>query len=449
MISSVHSKRNYLALILFDVFVVLACFVTSYALRFGVLELNRLLPLLMDGRVLLVAGLVVLFNFIFDLYEIKYWINSLFSPLRIVLSTAMVAGSVSIWIYLIAAESIDFMGRGVLLSALGGYLVLSLAYRWVIQYSNERRVRDSLWLVLGSEEYQAEFEKEYKQSSCDFKYEWINSADTHVLDKLQDRIRSNAPTGVVVCGELPSAWAPVLMFAKFQGLKIFDFQFFYERVWGKVAVRFLSPGWFIFNHGFTIVHEKLSLRIKMILDFIGASFLLLCTFPVIFLAALAVCLDSRGGAFYKQERVGLGGKTFTIYKLRSMRMDAEAQGAQWAQKQDNRVTRIGRFLRLTRIDELPQLINVIRGDMSFVGPRPERPEFTSMLEKQIPYYNLRHLVKPGLTGWAQVAFSYGSSNEDSLQKLQYELFYIKNHSIWIDMLIVFKTFMVVLFGRGR
>jgi len=164
---------------------------------------------------------------------------------------------------------------------------------------------------------------------------------------------------------------------------------------------------------------------------------------------LAVVIESRGGALFKQARVGKSGRSFTIYKFRSMRSDAEKDGAQWAVTNDARVTRVGKFIRTSRLDELPQLFNVIRGDMSFIGPGPERAEFNQNLEKQIPFYNVRHLVRPGITGWAQVLFPYGASVEDAKEKLQLELYYIKNYSPLLDLMIILKTVSVVLLGRGR
>jgi lipopolysaccharide/colanic/teichoic acid biosynthesis glycosyltransferase len=167
------------------------------------------------------------------------------------------------------------------------------------------------------------------------------------------------------------------------------------------------------------------------------------------LTALAIAYESRGPIIYRQERVGRGGKPFTLLKFRSMRADAESDGrARWAQVNDDRITRVGRFIRRTRIDELPQLINVMRGEMSFVGPRPERPAFVEKLKAQIPFYDLRHSVKPGLTGWAQVRYPYGASESDSANKLQFDLYYVKNNSPILDMLIVLETARVVVFGEG-
>ncbi len=180
-----------------------------------------------------------------------------------------------------------------------------------------------------------------------------------------------------------------------------------------------------------------------------SAFLMLFLSPLMLLAALAIKLDSPGSVFYTQIRTGLEGKPFRVYKFRSMYQDAEKRGAQWANERDPRITRVGRWLRLTRIDELPQILNILRGEMSLIGPRPERPEFDLKLRQEIPYYDLRYLVKPGITGWAQVMYPYGASVEDAYEKLAYDLYYIKNYSLWLDLAIVFKTIRVVLLGKGR
>jgi exopolysaccharide biosynthesis polyprenyl glycosylphosphotransferase len=185
------------------------------------------------------------------------------------------------------------------------------------------------------------------------------------------------------------------------------------------------------------------------LDAALAAVLLVLTSPLLGLAALAIKLESRGPVFYRQERVGLNGSTFRVLKFRSMRVDAETDGKpQWAAAQDSRVTRVGAIIRRFRIDEIPQLLNVFEGDMSMVGPRPERPFFVEQLTEQIPYYALRHSVKPGVTGWAQVRYQYGSTVADSLEKLQYDLYYLKNHTLFLDMVILFETVGVVLSGKG-
>ena len=221
----------------------------------------------------------------------------------------------------------------------------------------------------------------------------------------------------------------------------------YEEYTGKIAVENLRPSWFIFSQGF---RKSVVIRAaKRTLDICAALALLILAGPIMALVALAVRWTSPGPALYHQKRVGQSGRVFTVHKFRSMRQDAEARtGAVWAQTNDSRVTPIGRFIRKVRLDELPQLWNVLRGEMSFVGPRPERPEFVSELTKQIPFYGERHVVKPGLTGWAQVRYAYGASVEDALEKLQYDLFYIKNLSIALDLFIIFETVKTVILRRG-
>jgi sugar transferase (PEP-CTERM system associated) len=221
----------------------------------------------------------------------------------------------------------------------------------------------------------------------------------------------------------------------------------YERYTGKIAIENLRPSWLIFSAGFRTTPRLLSL--KRLLDIVIALAGLVVTAPVMLLVALAIKLTSPGPALYHQNRVGERGRVFTVHKFRSMRVDAEAtSGAVWSREGDTRTTSVGRFLRAARLDELPQLWNILRGDMSLVGPRPERPEFIEQLTELIPYYGQRHVVKPGLTGWAQVRYTYGSSVEDAMEKLQYDLFYIKNMSLALDLLIVISTIKTVVSRRG-
>ncbi len=200
---------------------------------------------------------------------------------------------------------------------------------------------------------------------------------------------------------------------------------------------------------FSLLSKTESQHVKRILDVITSLLLLILTFPVMLITAIAIKLESSGPVLYKQKRLGLYNQEFEVIKFRSMRVNAEVSGAQWANINDTRVTRIGGFLRKSRIDELPQLFNVLKDEMSIVGPRPERKVFTSQLEKEIPYYHFRHQVKPGITGYAQVSYKYGSSIEDSLWKHKYDVHYIKHHSLWFDIKILFKTIRVVVMGLGR
>ncbi|WP_206483074.1 TIGR03013 family XrtA/PEP-CTERM system glycosyltransferase [Thalassotalea sp. G2M2-11] len=241
-----------------------------------------------------------------------------------------------------------------------------------------------------------------------------------------------------------------LFACKIRGVEITEILDFIERETGQIAVNLIYPSWVIYSNGFASANH-----LRNTLDWIFnagiAFFLFLITWPVMLITALLIKLDEglKAPVFYLQERVGLDGQAFNIYKFRSMRIDAEKHGAQMATENDDRTTKIGKFIRKYRIDELPQIYNVMRGDMGFVGPRPERPEFVQQLIKTIPYYNERHNVKPGLTGWAQLKYPYGSTEEDSLEKLKYDLYYIKHRSFMLDILILIRTVEIVLFGKGR
>lgn len=238
-----------------------------------------------------------------------------------------------------------------------------------------------------------------------------------------------------------------LLECKLEGVAITDLSTFFERETGHVQLDSLNPSWMVFSDGFR--RSSYKNIVKRMFD-VGASLvLLILTLPVMLLAALLIFLETGLPIFYRQERVGECGHLFKILKFRSMRQDAERAGTpQWAKQGDSRVTRVGRIIRTLRIDELPQIFNVLRGDMSFVGPRPERPYFVRELSKEISHYLNRHTVKPGITGWAQIRYPYGASIEDAKKKLQYDLYYAKNHSLFLDLIILFQTAQVILFGKG-
>jgi len=238
-----------------------------------------------------------------------------------------------------------------------------------------------------------------------------------------------------------------LLDLRMQGVKIEEATSWLEKISGKIEVENLSPSWLVFGEGFRRSTTFIMVRrvVSIVISLIG----LICALPLIPFIMLAIRLDSSGPVFYTQTRVGKAGRTFKVIKFRTMRQDAEVKsGPKWAGDNDPRVTRVGKFLRSSRLDEIPQLWCVLKGDMAFVGPRPERPEFIALLSKEIPYYRVRHMVRPGLTGWAQVKYRYGSTVEDAREKLQYDLFYIKNASIGLDLLIMFQTVKTVLLRRG-
>lgn len=238
-----------------------------------------------------------------------------------------------------------------------------------------------------------------------------------------------------------------LLDCKLCGIRVMDLSTFFERVQGKVRIDSLKPSWLIYGDGFRQSFARSA--VKRCFDLVASIILLAVALPVMLGTALLILLEDGAPVFYRQERVGRGGRVFRVIKFRSMRRDAEKDGKpRWAQSSDDRTTRVGRVIRRLRIDELPQLFNVLIGDMSHVGPRPERPFFVDQLAREIPFYCVRHSVKPGVTGWAQVRYQYGASVEDAVQKLQYDLYYVKNHSLVLDTLVLFETVRVVLTGEG-
>ncbi len=254
---------------------------------------------------------------------------------------------------------------------------------------------------------------------------------------------------VVALTERRSGSMPLrqLLDCKLSGIKVYDIATHFEQRLGQIRVEYVNAGWLIFGSGFNQGFGRT--LIKRVFDILCTLLLIVVSLPVMLLTAVLIKLESRGPLLYRQERVGLNGKTFQVCKFRSMRTDAEKDGRPiWAAANDNRVTRVGGVIRKLRIDELPQLFNVLKGDMSLVGPRPERPFFVEQLTAQIPYFAARHSVKPGVTGWAQVRYQYGSTIEDAQEKLQYDLYYVKNHSLILDMLILFETVFVVLTAKG-
>lgn len=239
-----------------------------------------------------------------------------------------------------------------------------------------------------------------------------------------------------------------LLECRLGGVEIIELISFLERETGKVRLDVLNPSWMIFSEGFR--KGRIHASLERAFDLLASFSLLVLALPFMLLTAIAIKVTEgpRASIFYRQIRVGQHGKLFGVLKFRSMREDAERNGAQWATKGDSRVTKVGAFIRLTRIDELPQILNVLRGHMSFVGPRPERPEFVEQLNERIPYYRERHTIKPGITGWAQICYPYGSSEQDAIEKLQYDLFYVKNHSLLFYLAILLQTVEVIVWGKG-
>ncbi len=273
--------------------------------------------------------------------------------------------------------------------------------------------------------------------------------DIHTsFEKIYDVCFEKGIDKIVVCLDERRGGLPVdeLLYCRMQGLDIVEGETFYEHLTGKIIVEKIRPSWLIFHQGFRKSWH--TLFFKRVLGILLASVGLILTLPLTVLVALAIKLDSKGPILFVQERVGKDGKVFRLYKFRSMKVDAEKDRPRWATKNDPRVTRVGRVIRKLRIDEIPQMWNVLKGDMAFVGPRPERPVFVQQLRQKIPFYDQRHTVQPGITGWAQICYPYGASEKDALEKLKYDLYYIKYMSTMFDFYIIFKTVKIVLFGEG-
>ncbi len=276
----------------------------------------------------------------------------------------------------------------------------------------------------------------------------VNPAIVGTFDQLFEIVEYRQVGTIAVCLEDRRAGLPVstLLDLKAMGLEVVDGHDLYEQESGRLAVDVLKPSGLIFSSGFR--RYKVNMALKRLTDLISSMLGLVLLSPLGVLIAGLIVIDSPGPVFYRQVRVGLNGRPYVMWKFRSMRQNAELDGARWAAIDDHRITRVGRWLRKLRIDELPQLINVMKGDMSLVGPRPERPPFVQELRSTIPYYDVRHTVRPGITGWAQVRFRYASSSDDAHAKLQYDLFYVKNLSLLLDARVLLETFRVVLLGEG-
>jgi sugar transferase (PEP-CTERM system associated) len=278
----------------------------------------------------------------------------------------------------------------------------------------------------------------------------VSSTQVLARGSLEETVRQLSIDEVIVAvrqqrgGVLPLR---ALLDCRLSGVQVTDLPGYFERVHGQVPIESLKVSWLIYGQGFR--QTVLRLFVKRCFDIAVSAALIVLTAPIVLLAALLIAAEGVGPVIYRQERVGHRGRTFTVYKLRSMAQDAEKDGkARWAVSNDSRITRVGRLIRRTRVDELPQLLNALKGEMSFVGPRPERPEFVAMLTEQVPFYAVRHSVKPGLTGWAQVRYSYGATVEQSIRKLEYDLYYVKNHTLLLDLVIMLETLSVVLLGEG-
>ncbi|MEO8748111.1 MAG: TIGR03013 family XrtA/PEP-CTERM system glycosyltransferase [Rhodanobacter sp.] len=415
----------------------------------------------LQWRAPLVAIVLIFSMAALGLYEIHLragWLGRLTRQ-----GAAFLLGGIALIVLYYAAPP-AYLGRGIMgMALLFGYLVVAL---WRVVFLNfvdadlfKRRI-----VILGAGERAAEVTREMRRKTDQRGFKILGYVPIgmdqisipatlllHPDGPLCEWATALGVDEIVVGPDDRRGTLPVdrLLECKRGGMAVTELSEFFEREAGKIKMDLTNPSWLVFSDGFNISPTRRI--IKRAFDVVVVALVLVVTWPLMLLTALAVRLESGRGApiLYCQERVGENGKPFQVIKFRSMGTDAEGDGvARWAAKNDNRVTRVGRFIRKVRLDELPQLWNVLRGDMSIIGPRPERPQFVDDFNTRIRYYSLRHCVKPGLTGWAQLRYTYGSSLEDAEEKLKFDLFYVKNHNLVFDLTILVQTVEVVLFGRG-
>ena len=407
--------------------------------------------------VTIVCQLCLYYNDFYDLTVVH-------SSRELIVRLLQAAGAASIVLAAVYFVRPDLMiGNGIFVSALFVFLVAILGWRLAFNSVTGSLKLEERILFVGTGDTARKVARQILDQH-DFAYRVIGFIDDDA-SRIGERIVNPAIVGtpadierlvashhvdrIVVGlsdrrGKLP---VEELLRAKMAGIRVEDATTMYERVTGKILIDDLRPSWLIFSDGFRV--SRVARLMKRTIDLTLSLLMAIVALPLMALTAVLVWLDDGGPVLYRQERVGENGQTFVLSKFRSMRKDAEKGGRPiWAKDGDDRVTRVGGFIRKTRLDELPQLWNVIRGDMSFVGPRPERPFFVEQLSEAIPFYQQRHAVKPGLTGWAQVKYRYGSSMEDAMEKLRYDLYYIKHLSVFFDLTIVFDTVKVVLFRKG-
>ena len=448
-------------MLLAEAAVIFGAIVGAVYLRLGVVDARDEL-ILRYG--LYKAGLATVFCltafYLFDLYDfiVMHDRKELFLRLVQALGLGWIALALSFY-----AFPQLMLGRGISLIALPLALTLMVSWRLSIHWFLGHPDFGERILIVGSGELAVEVAREVLgRPDAGYRIVGFVGTDSDLLGKslinprvigltseLDDVVKRENIDRIVVAmgerrGQLPT---DELLHLSLAGkVAIEEGASFYERVTGRVSLNMVRPSWLIFSgRGRQAKLAGISRDVvHWIVAFIGA----LLSLPVALVTAILIKLDSPGPVLYKQERVGKNGEVFTLMKFRSMRTDAEADGPVWASKSDDRTTRVGQIIRKTRIDEIPQFWNILRGEMSFVGPRPERPHFVSQLAREIPYYEQRHLIAPGLTGWAQIKYPYGASIEDARQKLQYDLFYIKNQSLMLDAIVLFETIKIILFGRG-
>ena len=404
-------------------------------------------------KIVVATAAVLVFSHLFDLYEPAQWNAKGELYFRLLLVPGILALTLSALAYL--SPRLMIGNNSVVLGLL---LVTVALFTWRMMYAwllQRPYLRERVYVLGLGERAQRLVTGLRSRSELGVEIVgWsgtVEGAHTReaIASHLMELIQEHRVHRVIIAMSDRRGTLPVMemLQLRLNGIKIEEATSWLEKISGKIEVDNLYPSWLIFAEGFRF--SAMFMLLRRLFSLLAAALLLLVVLPVIPIVILAIKLGSDGPVLYRQKRVGLGGRVFYCYKFRTMRKDAEADtGATWAADDDPRTTGVGKFLRTTRLDEIPQLWCVVKGDMGFVGPRPERPEFTEMLAKEIPFYAVRNAVRPGITGWAQIRYKYGNSLDDSKEKLQYDLYYIKNMSLGLDLMIMFQTIKIVLLGRG-
>jgi len=446
-----------LFLFLGDIFIIILSVNLAFIIRvkkstISYLGLNRGLLIIL---LMLVSYLISFY--IFDFYNTREKFRSI-RFLANIAGSAILVSLISIGLFYVFPYMI---GRGVFLISLILVEILAVTFRQLYSFFSRFTLPIKELLIVGTGK---SAEAIYSLIKKNPEYKVIGligdtSKKESALKKkivgnilsLENIIKDYNIDDIVVTAETirNSQLNKALINCKMKGINIWDVPSFYEHFLDKLPVQYIKEHWFLFTDGFEKLGSNVYRRLKRAIDLVVSSIILIITFPMGFITALAIKLNSKGPIFFSQERAGENQKPFNLFKFRTMVSDAEKGEPMWAEENDPRVTSVGKILRKTRFDELPQLLNVIRGEMSLIGPRPEREFFVKKLTEKIPFYSLRFSVKPGLTGWAQVIYRYGASEEDALEKLQYELYYVKNMSLFLDLRILLRTIRIILFGMGR
>jgi sugar transferase (PEP-CTERM system associated) len=464
-----HTSRRIIVflLVIADIAGLLLCFDLALKLRLSQ-SLDLGMPILYALIAMYLLGL-----YLTDTYKLNREVSGVRLSERAILGIVATITAVTSLVYITGLWGTEpIVGRSVLLISVGLFSIWAVVSRTIVDGWLKTNQQPSRFLVLGDYQKIVEFGKEHHKLNS--KTEFVSFAENFASESSYSSsrsIRANGNSAVIErVGSLSSTWKQQywsgilidgaernlseqmvreLMDMRLKGVYVYSIADFCEQFWQKIPPAYIQDDWFAFTSGFNILHNRIKAKLKQLIDIVVAAIMIMVSLPITVPVAIAIKLSSPGPIFYSQVRTGFNGKKFRVYKFRSMYRNAESKGIQWAKEKDPRVTKIGSFIRLTRIDELPQLWNVFKGEMSLIGPRPERPEFDLQLREQIPYYDVRYLVKPGITGWAQVCYPYGASVEDAYQKVAYDLYYIKNYSLLMDLVIAVKTLRVVVLGKGR